>query len=207
MISKMYTTKYIFKDLDVNDIVELVGLAHEIYIKNIDLIVSELVELFKENIDEDNWSVLLSSIFGNLSLKSLEKVLFDYFYYEVQAKNTLIFPDVDIDNEEIVKVLYDLYDKNNRKPIYEPYVKPNYGFPKLMEVIGISKYNLDTRQDIENLNMDLFKYTMSFPDIDKCSPKCKCEIYRKFYMVCLVLGKILEEYLEEIFDKLKELVP
>ncbi|XWV24583.1 putative ORFan [Tupanvirus deep ocean] len=204
IISRMYASEYVFADLDIDEIIELVELAHEIYVKNIDQIVSNLVELFQQHINDDNWAVLLTSVFGNLSMKPLEKVLIDYFYYEILAKNTLVFPQVDIANEEIVKVLYDLYEKNNRKPIYKPYIKPKTGFPKFIEMIGIEKYNIDSQKNIKKIGMDNFKHILDIPELENCSDQCKYETYRKFYIYCLVINSVIEECREKLFGKLRD---
>jgi hypothetical protein len=88
LISKMYTTKYYFTDLNPSEIISVILLADQLIVRYKDKIITELVKSFKSHLEEDNWLELLVSVHGYQPLEQLEICIVDYFVCNILTKNT-----------------------------------------------------------------------------------------------------------------------
>jgi hypothetical protein len=129
IISKMYSSQFDFKNIDINEIIQLIFVATEIGVKYCDPILDELSELFYIQIKKNNWLDILEQINDHVELEFLKKVITKYFRKKIILPNLLKIsniststdpitcPKFDTSNESIANHLKNIFDKEVKKLI------------------------------------------------------------------------------------------
>ena len=114
LFSKMYSSDYVFSDLNPHEIISMTKLADELVVKNKSDILSELLLLFKKQLANDNWLQLLNDIFNVDIFGGLQNCLVDYFINEILPKDFDQFPDIGETPEEVKNFLLNIFEKNKK---------------------------------------------------------------------------------------------
>jgi len=195
-VSKMYTNEFVFGDLDINEIIQLILLMDELRINDRNKIVLELDKQFETKLTEKNWARLFNTVYLQKPLHILQETITNYFIHNVLKNNYSKFPLVWDINPDAEKYLLEIFSNLASKK-FTPNTISDYLLSMCDYVESINSETTTTE-----INKATINKLIPIPEYTDSDPKNLDIKYKLFLLKIMALQTLLENTREALIEKI-----